>query len=70
VQPLNIAVIGGGSTYTPDLVEGFIRYFSALGRDQGRKPNVFAALQLRKVSDALLRRRWGWDEDRCTSHGD
>ncbi len=30
MQPLNIAVIGGGSTYTPELVEGFIRYFSEL----------------------------------------
>lgn len=30
MQPLKIAVIGGGSTYTPELVEGFIRYFDEL----------------------------------------
>jgi 6-phospho-beta-glucosidase len=30
MQPLNIAAIGGGSTYTPELVEGFIRSFSEL----------------------------------------
>lgn len=29
-QPLRVAVIGGGSTYTPELVEGFIRYFDDL----------------------------------------
>ena len=30
MQALNIAVIGGGSTYTPELVEGLIRYFAEL----------------------------------------
>lgn len=30
MKALNIAVIGGGSTYTPELVEGFIRYFDEM----------------------------------------
>lgn len=30
MQPLKIAVIGGGSTYTPELIEGFIRYYDEL----------------------------------------
>ncbi|AJS58782.1 6-phospho-beta-glucosidase [Paenibacillus sp. IHBB 10380] len=30
VQGLKIAVIGGGSSYTPELVEGFIRYYEEL----------------------------------------
>ncbi|MBN1964762.1 MAG: 6-phospho-beta-glucosidase [Anaerolineae bacterium] len=30
MKPLKIAVIGGGSTYTPELVDGFIRYHDEL----------------------------------------
>lgn len=30
MQPLKIAVIGGGSTYTPELIEGFIHYHDEL----------------------------------------
>jgi len=29
-QGLKVAVIGGGSSYTPELVEGFIRYYQDL----------------------------------------
>lgn len=30
MEALNIAVLGGGSTYTPELIEGFIRYYDEL----------------------------------------
>jgi len=30
MNPLKVAVIGGGSTYTPELIEGFIRYYDEL----------------------------------------
>jgi 6-phospho-beta-glucosidase len=30
MEALKIAVIGGGSTYTPELIEGFIRYYDEL----------------------------------------
>ena len=30
MKPLKVAVIGGGSTYTPELVDGFIRYYEEL----------------------------------------
>jgi 6-phospho-beta-glucosidase len=30
MQPLKIAVIGGGSTYSPELIEGFIRHYDEL----------------------------------------
>ncbi len=30
MKPLNITVLGGGSTYTPELIEGFIRYQAEL----------------------------------------
>lgn len=30
MEALRVAVIGGGSTYTPELIEGFIRYFDEL----------------------------------------
>ena len=30
MKPLSIAVIGGGSTYTPELIDGFVRYASEL----------------------------------------
>lgn len=30
MNALKIAVIGGGSTYTPELIEGFVRYFDEL----------------------------------------
>jgi 6-phospho-beta-glucosidase len=34
MEALRIAVIGGGSTYTPELIEGFIRYYSELPVEQ------------------------------------
>ena len=34
MDALKIAVIGGGSTYTPELVEGFIRYYGELPVEQ------------------------------------
>lgn len=30
MRPLKITVIGGGSTYTPELIEGFVRHFDEL----------------------------------------
>lgn len=34
MKPLHIAVIGGGSTYTPELIEGFVRYYEELPVEQ------------------------------------
>ena len=30
MKPLKVAVIGGGSTYTPELIDGFARYYDEL----------------------------------------
>jgi 6-phospho-beta-glucosidase len=45
MKSLKIAVIGGGSTYTPELVEGFIRYFDEM---------PIAELRLMDISDERL----------------
>src|SRR5690606_30794037 len=34
VPPMKIAVVGGGSTYTPELADGFARLRSVLGVDE------------------------------------
>lgn len=40
MKPLKIAVIGGGSTYTPELIEGFIRYYDELPVAEARLMDI------------------------------
>lgn len=54
MQPLKIAVIGGGSTYTPELVEGFIRYFDELPIEQITLMDI-STERLRIVGDLVQR---------------
>lgn len=51
---LNVAVIGGGSTYTPELIEGFIRYFDEVPVAQIRLMDV-STERLQIVGDLVQR---------------
>lgn len=54
MQPLKITVLGGGSTYTPELVEGFIRYFDELPVAQLTLMDI-SAERLKIVGDLVQR---------------
>lgn len=57
MQPLKVAVIGGGSTYTPELIEGFIRYFDELPVAEVRLMDI-STDRLKVVGD-LVQRMFG-----------
>lgn len=54
MNPLKIAVIGGGSTYTPELIEGFIRYYDELPVKQITLMDI-SEERLRIVGDLVKR---------------
>ena len=54
MKALNVAVIGGGSTYTPELVEGFIRYFGEMPIGQLRLMDI-SEERLHVVGDLVQR---------------
>jgi 6-phospho-beta-glucosidase len=54
VSALTIAVIGGGSTYTPELIEGFIRHFHEMPVAQIRLMDI-STERLRIVGDLVQR---------------
>lgn len=54
MNPLKIAVIGGGSTYTPELIEGFIRYYDELPVKQITLMDI-SEERLKIVGDLVLR---------------
>lgn len=54
MKPLKIAVIGGGSTYTPELIEGFIRYYAELPIGQIMLMDI-SPYRLKVVGDLVQR---------------
>jgi 6-phospho-beta-glucosidase len=54
MDALKVAVMGGGSTYTPELIEGFIRYYAELPVEQIRLMDI-STDRLKVVGDLVQR---------------
>ncbi len=62
MKALKVAVLGGGSTYTPELIEGFARYRAELPVEQitlmdisAERLEVVGGLVQRMLEDTILR---------------
>jgi len=55
-EPIKVAVIGGGSSYTPELIEGFIRYYHALPIREIYLVDIHEGLDKLKIVGGLAER--------------